>query len=212
MTHAAERLVVSVVGRKGGAGKTTTAFNLAGVFVEMKRPVQIIDLDPQQSLSRLVERQGERDLVQALGAQAEEHVSLGDVGTWLARILPREGSIIIDTPPYLGAIMDAAIAVADRVLLPTRLAQQDIDSLLDTLTRCPDTALIVPNAVATRRRGQRETIAELRRIYGAQVSAGEIPDSVLVEDALNAGTYVVRYARRSGPSNAYRALAVEVSC
>ena len=89
MTRATERLVVSVVGRKGGAGKTTTAFNLAGVFVEMNRLVQIIDLDPQQSLSRLVERQGQQDVVRALGAQAEEHVSLGDVSTWLVRYARR---------------------------------------------------------------------------------------------------------------------------
>jgi cellulose biosynthesis protein BcsQ len=64
----------------------------------------------------------------------------------LATQLAGAGVYVVDTPPQLGAILDAAVGVADRVLLPTRLGQQDIDSLLDTLERAP-AALVVANAV-----------------------------------------------------------------
>jgi chromosome partitioning protein len=44
--------VICVVNRKGGVGKTTTAFNLAGVFAQKGQQVLLIDLDPMGSLCR----------------------------------------------------------------------------------------------------------------------------------------------------------------
>jgi chromosome partitioning protein len=44
--------VISVVNRKGGVGKTTTAFNLAGVLSQMGHSVLVLDLDPMGSLCR----------------------------------------------------------------------------------------------------------------------------------------------------------------
>ena len=44
--------VISVINRKGGVGKTTTAFNLAGALSERVRPVLLIDLDPMGCLCR----------------------------------------------------------------------------------------------------------------------------------------------------------------
>jgi chromosome partitioning protein len=202
------RVVIAVVGRKGGAGKTTTAFNLAGALAEKGQHVILLDLDPQESLSRLLTaRDG---MVRALGNVADQHVAFGDVAEWLRSMLPPKGYVVIDTPPYQGAIMDAAIAVADHVVVPTRLAQQDIDSLLDTLQRCPESALIVPNLFASRRLLHREAVAALRQRYGSGVSSREIPDSALIEESLNVGTPVVRFARRSAPALAYRALAAQV--
>ncbi len=128
------RRVVAVVGRKGGAGKTTTALNLSGALTERGYDVTMVDLDPQSSLTRLVNK----DIIPAvleLGPQAENRAARGAAAaaSWLADQISNEGVYIIDTPPQLGAILDAAVAVADRVILPTRLAQQDLDSLLDTL-------------------------------------------------------------------------------
>jgi len=43
---------IAIVNRKGGSGKTTTAFNLAGALAEQGSEVLAVDLDPQGSLSR----------------------------------------------------------------------------------------------------------------------------------------------------------------
>lgn len=44
--------IIAIVNRKGGSGKTVTAFNLAGALVEASFPVLVIDLDPQGSLTK----------------------------------------------------------------------------------------------------------------------------------------------------------------
>ena len=44
--------IISVVNRKGGVGKTTTTFNLAGTLAQMGHEVLVIDIDPMGSLCR----------------------------------------------------------------------------------------------------------------------------------------------------------------
>ncbi len=204
------RRVVAVVGRKGGAGKTTTALNLSGALTERGYDVTMVDLDPQSSLTRLVNR-GIVPAVLELGPQAENRAARGAAAaaSWLAAQISNEGVYIIDTPPQLGAILDAAVAVADRVILPTRLAQQDLDSLLDTLDHCRQRVLIVPNAVS-RYKVHQTALQSLRAAFNGQTWAKEIPESVTILEACNAGLPVVMYKRRGAPATAYRTLAQEV--
>lgn len=49
---ALEPRVIGLVNRKGGVGKTTTTFNLAGTLAMMGHQVLVVDLDPMGSLCR----------------------------------------------------------------------------------------------------------------------------------------------------------------
>ena len=49
-----QHLVISVIGQKGGSGKTSTAYNLSGCYRERGFPVWVIDTDPQQSLAGIL--------------------------------------------------------------------------------------------------------------------------------------------------------------
>lgn len=46
--------VICVVNRKGGVGKTTTTFNLAGALAQIGKQVLVIDMDPMGSLCRSI--------------------------------------------------------------------------------------------------------------------------------------------------------------
>lgn len=106
-------LIVVIAGRKGGAGKTTTALNLAGALAERRRRVLLVDLDPQASLTRLL-----------LGPDAD---GLEGIGT---RILaPQRGieglatAVLpgVDLFPGDRAIETAAMTLADNPTGPLRL-------------------------------------------------------------------------------------------
>jgi len=53
--------VICVVNRKGGVGKTTTAFNIAGTLAQKGQQVLLVDMDPMGSLCRSLRiRPGEK--------------------------------------------------------------------------------------------------------------------------------------------------------
>ena len=68
--------VICIVNRKGGVGKTTTAFNLAGALSQSGQQVLVIDLDPMGSLCRSLQiRPGGKtisDLLFGLGGSLGE--------------------------------------------------------------------------------------------------------------------------------------------
>ena len=48
--------IVAIVNHKGGVGKTTTAVCLSGALVEQGKRILLLDLDPQASASKWLER------------------------------------------------------------------------------------------------------------------------------------------------------------
>ncbi len=50
--------VIAVAQRKGGAGKSTIAANLAAAYAEAGQRVALLDIDPQRSLARWDELRG----------------------------------------------------------------------------------------------------------------------------------------------------------
>ncbi len=106
-------LIIAVAGRKGGAGKTTTALNLAGVLAARGSRILLADLDPQASLTRLV-----------LGDQA-----LGIQGIGQRILSPAQGLAglaiavfpSIDLCPGDRAIETAAFTLVDDPTGPLRL-------------------------------------------------------------------------------------------
>ncbi len=111
---------LAVLSRKGGAGKTTLAVNLAVAAQARGLPSAVLDVDPQASASAWAEVRGAtspvvrhcpaRHVERVLGEAAEDGIALA----------------LIDTAPHAeGAALTAARA-ADLVVIPCRPALFDL--------------------------------------------------------------------------------------
>jgi chromosome partitioning protein len=103
-------IVVSNV--KGGVGKTTTSVYLAAAAARRGRgPVLLVDADPQGSTAEWYE-------VDPLeGVELIEGPSVRTVTKAMNR---EDGIVVVDTPPGEGNVVQAALARADAVVIPTR--------------------------------------------------------------------------------------------
>jgi chromosome partitioning protein len=118
--------IVSVVGQKGGIGKTTTAMSLAAVAAELAR-VMLVDTDPQGSATWWARRAGERlpfDFAADTEAAHLQH---------LRRL--EHDVVLVDTPGSLEArqVLGAVLAASDLVVLPTQPSALTMVPLLRTV-------------------------------------------------------------------------------
>lgn len=120
--------ILVIACQKGGAGKTTFAAHL-GVEAERQGggPVVLIDTDPQASLTKWWTKR--QDCTPSLSATALE-----SLGAHLAQLAGAGFKLaIIDTPPQATATIQAVIAHADLVLVPTRPSSLDLEAVGATI-------------------------------------------------------------------------------
>lgn len=120
--------VTVVAAQKGGAGKTTTTAHLG---VELERqgygPVVLIDLDPQGSLKLwFADRTADAPaFLESTPDKLEAHLKwLADKGYKVA---------VVDTPPQVDEPVQAAIAQADLVIVPSTASPLDLRAIGPTV-------------------------------------------------------------------------------
>jgi chromosome partitioning protein len=139
-------------------------------------------------------------LVKALGAQR---------GLWDIAVL--------DTPPALGALSDAALRAADGVLIPVAADYLSIEALRATLesiraiehergSRFAPLA-ILPTMVHARRPASRAAAMLIRERFGELVLPEDIPWSARFDNAALSGVPVSAREPGTQPAKAYRAAA-----
>jgi chromosome partitioning protein len=121
--------VIALVSTKGGVGKTTLSGHLA---VEAERhgagPVALIDMDPQGSLSHWWNAREQPTPVFVDSTRDRIRSDLDRLGAMGVRLT------IIDTPPSPTDIIEAAVAVADLVIIPLRAGPHDMRTIPATLS------------------------------------------------------------------------------
>ena len=111
-------MILALVNLKGGVAKTTSSLYLAAVYAQ-KGTTVLLDADPQGSASDWVAT------VEDSGTELPFDVKVVNQRT-MSRAAADHEYVIIDTPPGNPAIVDAAIAAADLVLVPTDASSLDI--------------------------------------------------------------------------------------
>ncbi|MBN2426910.1 MAG: AAA family ATPase [Deltaproteobacteria bacterium] len=127
-------MVISVASEKGGAGKTTIAFQLAVLFAQQGKEVLMVDADPQGSAAE----------VAAVRAEENHHPEITCValtGKGLAnevrKLIPKYEIIVIDAGGRDSAALRSALLVTEKVLVPVLPGQLDawtletMDDLID---------------------------------------------------------------------------------
>ena len=175
--------VVSILSRKGGAGKTTLTLHLAVVAQQAGLRVLVMDADPQASACSWHKKREEAtplfvgtgaiNIDRALKASSEYGVDL----------------VLIDTPPHTQQVASAAAQNSDLVLIPARPSILDLESIGGTVAivkavRRP--ALIVLNACPACSPVTQEA-REVLAGYEIPIAPMTIGNRVAFQHALNSG-------------------------
>jgi chromosome partitioning protein len=114
-----------VINRKGGAGKTTVAINLASYFATHNVATAIMDYDPQgSSLNWLKTRPAHLAKIHGANAAPERFGSLRGFGLYLP---PDTRQLIIDAPSGAsGVLLQELLRRASSILIPVAPSTIDI--------------------------------------------------------------------------------------
>lgn len=118
--------VISVIGQKGGSGKTTVALGVAVAAARAGKTVAVLDADPQATAAQWGDRR--------LAAGRKAPIVTSCQAARLADTLDLARShgadlVVIDTPGKSSDASIAAARVADLVLVPLRPQMWDLDTL-----------------------------------------------------------------------------------
>jgi len=199
-------MILAILNQKGGAGKTTTAINLAAALAAEGASVRLLDADSQQQAAIFylenVEVLPTPD--KAALTRAVKH----STADWT----------IIDCPPSL-AEAAPALPLANIIIAPVPPRFQDLAGLAQ-LRETVDVVRERGNShlqlyiLITMRDGRislhSEYEGQLRAAFGPEVLRTVIPRTAVFENAASAHLPVQEYSCASVAAKAFRALATEI--
>lgn len=198
MTH-----IVSLVQVKGGAGRSTIATNLAGMF-SMKYKTALIDCDMPQGTSAswyaLREADGKaNNLTLATATNHTELITQAD------KLSASHDLIVIDAPPRIAEVTRAALILSQLCLIPLGGSAAEIWATADLLKTIEEAKTIKPDVDAriiwTRFRTVTRSAHQLSEAVQSELRLKEMGTRlgyrVAYSDALAQGMTVLEWTDRA---------------
>lgn len=156
--------VITFAQQKGGAGKTTLLAHLAASWAEAGRQVAILDLDPQQSLTRWAALRADPAITLV---ESKDYRATLDIKTARKSF----DFVLIDCPGAASTLLENAIRESDLVIAPCQPSVMDVwalGSVVTTAAKARRPLRILLNRMPARHGSLDEVLAEL----------GELPRAV----------------------------------
>jgi chromosome partitioning protein len=204
-------LVVTIAQRKGGAGKTTLAAQLAVAWAGQGFRVAGLDIDPQGSLAAWVDLRRGRLGEEAIGF---EFAALPGwrAAQWIEERARTADLVVIDCPPHAETEAQIAVRAAGLVLIPVQPSPLDLWATGATLKMAQDErrkVLVVLNRVPPRS-GLTDQIATTLAKDGVRIAATRIGNRVALVRAMSSGLGVAGSAGAGLAAAEIAALADEI--
>lgn len=204
-------LVITVAQRKGGAGKTTLAAQLAVAWARQGARLALLDIDPQGSLAGWVDLRSARLGASAIGF---DFAALPGwrAAQWIEDRARNSGLVVIDGPPHAETEAQIAVRAARLVLIPVQPSPLDLWATEATLKMARDERrrpLAVFNRVPPHS-GLTDRLAAELTGAGAPIASTRIGNRVAFVRAMAAGLGVVENAGMSHAAAEIAALVDEV--
>ena len=195
--------IIAVGNLKGGTGKSTVAVNLACLLAE-SQAVALVDADPQGTAAAWLQ-DGEAKGMPRLLEVVSRPLGAG-VGSepWQAEMCARRhhyGRIVIDLPPQKGEAFQAALQIADLLIVPVTPSAVDLHATAQALAVLHQVrearggrpaCLLVPSKVDRRLAQGRKAGALLEKL-GCEVATALAQRASHVE-AFSAAAWIGAYA------------------
>jgi chromosome partitioning protein len=204
-------LVITIAQRKGGAGKTTLAAQLAVAWAKRGARVAALDTDPQGSLAAWVDLRRASLGKQAIGF---EFAALPGwrATQWIEERARGADVVLIDNPANAETEARIAVRAAKLVLIPVQPSPLDLWGTEATVKMARDErrpSLVVLNRVSPRS-GLTDEIASDLTGSGVAISPARIGNRIALARAMALGLGVVEMAHATSAAAEINALAGEL--
>jgi chromosome partitioning protein len=201
--------VLTLAQRKGGAGKTTLAAQLAVALAATGGRVALVDIDPQGSLSRWFRAREEAGLA---GGMSHAAVTGWRTQATVEKLASGHDFVLIDSAPHAEIEAKIAVRAADLVLVPVQPSPMDLWATEPTLALARSEnrrAMIVINRIQSRMR-LAETLSARIAELGVDVAEATLGDRTAFAASMMEGRGALETAPRSKAAEEIAALTREV--
>jgi chromosome partitioning protein len=205
-------VVITIAQRKGGAGKTTLAAQLATEWARRRARVALLDIDPQASLAAWVDLRRQRLGATSIGF---DFAALPGwrAAQWIEDWRRSADFVVIDCPPHAETEARMAVRAATLVLIPMQPSALDLWATEATLKMARDERrrpLVVMNRVPPRS-GLTDRIARDLAEFGAPIAMTRIGNRIALVRAMATGLGVTESIGASLAAAEIGALAHELT-
>ncbi len=197
--------VITFAQQKGGSGKTTLLVHLAHSWLLSGRKVAVIDLDPQQSLTRWL---AYGTLAELSMVESKDYRVASDI-----RQASREHDLVlVDCPGNASNLLEATIRASDLVLAPCQPTAMDVwatEAILKMAAQEKVNSAVVMNRVAARGSATSASIQSLK-LVGATVLSTHLGNRVGFSAGFSRGQTAIHLAGNSTATREIEALKLEI--